>query len=251
MSTSIAQNPLMKRCNRGENCVNPLGCELPATTEYFEFHYKTKDNLRGNCRACSNKEKGDWAKAHPPTLDQVEIRRAKYRTYYDQVKNTQEFKADGKRRRKKYYDNHKDKVKADSRLRYAKNPKRSYRYQISANFAQKVKSATYTARKRAEKYKLNADLTIAEWEYALVHFNFCCAYCGSQQGLWNPITADHFIPLADSLCPGTTRRNMLPACRTCNSSKNDQSPVEWVQKRFGRKARRILARINAYFASLT
>lgn len=56
-------------------------------------------------------------------------------------------------------------------------------------------------------------------------FNNCCTYCFERENL----TVDHFIPInnggADALY------NLVPACRSCNSSKGAKNPVVWMRSR--------------------
>lgn len=253
MSTSIAQIPLTKRCNRGENCINPLGCVLPATTQFFEYHPKPKDKLRGNCRVCSSHEKNARALNKNLTSEQIEQKRAYHRAYYQLNKDTPKTKESGRRRRRKYYENHPDKVKERNRIyklkKFGVKPVRDHTWPISIE--SKLNSAIYSARYRAKKLNLTSEWSTCEWERALNAFDSCCAYCGKPQGLWNPICADHFIPLTAGKSPGTVKENMVPACRDCNSSKHNADPVEWIDRKFGKRGKQILKRIHAYFASLT
>jgi 5-methylcytosine-specific restriction endonuclease McrA len=55
-------------------------------------------------------------------------------------------------------------------------------------------------------------------------FGHACAYCGAQHEL----TVDHFIPMARG---GThAPSNLVPACRSCNSSKGDSDPEQWYRQ---------------------
>lgn len=60
-----------------------------------------------------------------------------------------------------------------------------------------------------------------DWERTLNRFNRACAYCGCK----GEITLDHVVPLSRG---GTnTVGNILPACRSCNSSKHAHFISEW------------------------
>lgn len=52
----------------------------------------------------------------------------------------------------------------------------------------------------------------------------CCVYCGRESE-----TVDHVIPWARSGYGGTG--NLVPACKTCNQSKSDRTPAEFVMAR--------------------
>ena len=75
--------------------------------------------------------------------------------------------------------------------------------------------------KRYRNNKKEGTLTVAEWHRCLEFFNGC-AYCGSTQN----ICQDHFFPLNSG---GTyTLDNILPACKSCNSRKQDKEPSNWI-----------------------
>ena len=58
------------------------------------------------------------------------------------------------------------------------------------------------------------------WRAILAAFGNACAYCGMADV---PLTMDHVVPVkvlgADAHRPG----NVVPACRSCNSSKSSRS----------------------------
>jgi hypothetical protein len=60
-----------------------------------------------------------------------------------------------------------------------------------------------------------------EWYIRLEQFNFKCAYCGKAE----PTEIDHFQP--SSLGGSNDWDNLVPACRSCNASKNGKLPQEW------------------------
>jgi len=54
-----------------------------------------------------------------------------------------------------------------------------------------------------------------------------CVYCGKHK----PLTLDHVAPLSRG---GDHRRtNLVPACRSCNSSKGASDVVNWAERQFG------------------
>lgn len=65
------------------------------------------------------------------------------------------------------------------------------------------------------------DLTPAQWIAACEAFDFKCAYCGSA----HKITMDHFIACTKG--GKTSADNIIPACQSCNSSKQDKDAIEW------------------------
>jgi hypothetical protein len=104
-------------------------------------------------------------------------------------------------------------------------------------------------RRRARIRALPSAFTIADWSRALEYFHGACAYCGNPPSLFDRDTVlhqEHHIPVSSN--GPYTPDNIIPACQSCNFSKSDFDPAEWLNRTFGpRKAKQILDRISAYF----
>lgn len=74
-----------------------------------------------------------------------------------------------------------------------------------------------------------------DWQRLVNRFHGCCAYCGGRPR-WG-VVRDHVIPVGrggrDSI------GNLLPTCRSCNSSKGDDFLVEFKTRGLGRLAKRL------------
>jgi len=68
------------------------------------------------------------------------------------------------------------------------------------------------------------ELTQKEWEMCQAYFDYRCCYCGST----GEITKDHLKPL--KMGGKMNIVNIVPACRSCNSSKKDRQWQEWYTK---------------------
>lgn len=81
-------------------------------------------------------------------------------------------------------------------------------------------------RRRARKAATESSFTKTDWEMCKAYFTapggLRCAYCGK---LVSRPTQDHVVSLADG--GGYTRNNIIPACRSCNSSKCDKEIWTW------------------------
>lgn len=62
----------------------------------------------------------------------------------------------------------------------------------------------------------------------------CCHYCG---GRFAPaeLTMDHIVPISRG--GRSTKGNLVPACKTCNTRKKQLLPMEWVQYLEGKRAK--------------
>lgn len=144
-----------------------------------------------------------------------------------------------KQHTRRYLDKHPDKRRETEQ-----------RYRLANPDKEKIK----IHRRRARLLNLPNVFTAANWQRALDYFGGCCAYCGNPPGLFNPmiLVVEHFVPLSNPNCPGTVPENIVPACKSCNSSKQDKPHQAWLVEKFGkRKASIILKRIEDYFASLS
>ena len=69
-------------------------------------------------------------------------------------------------------------------------------------------------------------LTEREWQFTLAYFKYHCCYCGVKLGA--KATKDHVIPLAKG--GEFVKSNILPCCKSCNSSKKDRPMEQWFKK---------------------
>jgi len=99
---------------------------------------------------------------------------------------------------------------------------------------------TNQSRRKAEN-SVESDLTPQGWEAIKEKFNFECAYCGDSEKL----ERDHVVPLSGG--GDTTKRNIVPACGSCNRSKSNKSALEWWPAQghyYERRAKRLAKHIN-------
>lgn len=108
-----------------------------------------------------------------------------------------------------------------------------------------AKNHRYRARKRG----LPVNFTAHDWQRALDYFHNACAVCGNTT---RKLAADHWIPLADTDCPGTVPSNIVPLCKPCNSRKKGTPPDDWLHNTYDPDtANAILLRVFRYFKSLS
>ena len=79
----------------------------------------------------------------------------------------------------------------------------------------KEKKRIACIRRRTKVANLEFSLTKDEWHNILEKFNHRCAYCGKD----GKLEMDHVIPITGG--GPTTKDNIVPACRSCNSKKRN------------------------------
>ena len=82
----------------------------------------------------------------------------------------------------------------------------------------------YTQRRMALKRQLPSTLTTEQWNIIKEAFNNKCCYCNLEK----PLTQDHFLALNNG--GPYVADNILPACKSCNSSKRDKQFFTWYPK---------------------
>lgn len=217
---------------------------FPATEEYFLKYTDKKagkDRLKHICRACTAKRAKDWRETGNPE---------RYQEYYKDRSKTEAAKEAKMRYREnhperitayklKYRDEHREAIREyDHERRY--NPEtREKVLRLSKEWRDRNKERVHaynqkyakehpdyfreaTHKRNARKKELEASLTVEEWEETKAFFNGECAYCGKK--LDNP-TQDHVVPL--SAGGGYTAGNIVPACKSCNSSKHTNEWLSW------------------------
>lgn len=76
-------------------------------------------------------------------------------------------------------------------------------------------------RKALERGAPLSDLTAAQWAAIKEAYDLRCAYCGERVEV---LTQDHVLALSKG--GAHTATNIVPACKSCNSRKNDRpAPV--------------------------
>lgn len=81
--------------------------------------------------------------------------------------------------------------------------------------------ADYYRKRLAFEKETVSTLSPRQWENTLKSFDHQCAYCGSKEKLGH----DHVFPV--SKYGENTSKNIVPACRRCNSSKRDCLMSDW------------------------
>jgi 5-methylcytosine-specific restriction endonuclease McrA len=237
----------MKRCSSKGECIHPEGSVLPATKEYFnEYKQGGKTQRQSKCRECQKQYWKDRNHTLSAKVSQEKYMRSpKYKirlaSRAEAIKQDtlrRERQLEGKRQsEKRYRERSPEIVRERKRLERSLHPEGG-----------KVRTQRYKARKRSLSDVMKPD----DWLHALEYWNGRCVYCNSQQGLWNPMCADHFVPVTDPRPdnPGTVPGNIVPACRSCNSSKGNRPADEWLIAKLGpTKGKAKLKEIQAYLDS--
>lgn len=229
-----------------KTCIK-CGEEKEATTEFFPKKKSHKDGFAGTCKACGREYAKVYCKAnsekvkatskvwHKANSEKVKVARGIWRATNPEKKKAADkaWYADNiekvKAASKTWRENNSERVKAFQRARQEANPEKKANAENKANIRAWNQAHPEKRRQSAQRYKarkrsLLSTLTLEQWANIKRHFNNCCAYCGNNSLL----TQDHLVPLSKG--GEYTHNNIIPACKSCNSSKGPRSFFEWYPK---------------------
>lgn len=160
-------------------------------TEFFRQHTR-KDGRQSSCKCCATANWKLWRLA-----------------------NLQKYTEWGKA----HYQKHREESRQYSKAYYIKNKEKIKRQTGEYQVKHRDKVAIYSQKRYEAERGLRADLTVEQWEIIKSVFQQKCAYCGKRT---KRLEREHIIPL--SLGGALTLRNIVPACRSCNSKKSANLP---------------------------
>lgn len=193
--------------------------ELEATSVNFVKQKNGKYGLASVCKVCQKKwrdNRKDIKREYDKKYN-IENREKKIeysrRRYYENIEEMREY----------YKKRNKDKDYLRKRREYRKTRKERDKELYSIWRKNNTERISTNKQRRYTKMKgLKSDLTHDDWLNTVEYFTYSCAYCGEKS---DDLTRDHFIPV--TLNGTFTKDNIIPACRSCNSSKNNKEFNNW------------------------
>lgn len=227
----------------------------PKTLEFFARNPNNKDRLTSKCRDCVNKHAREWNKRNRDKCNMAakkwrdknphktkEYSQRYYENNIEKIKiKDREYRENNKekiiKRRKEYASNNREKIMESAKRWHEEN--REYAHQRAKEWRKsnyqryrenidrwrsenRDKVRSYYHKRRNVELSLPHTLTPEEWTLAKWYFESKCAYCGKSHDI---LCQDHFVPVSNG--GGYVQGNIVPACRKCNSSKNDSNFYDW------------------------
>lgn len=133
-----------------------------------------------------------------------------------------------KARQAKYYAENREKRRAYDAKRRIEHPEKRRAARAKWVKANPDKVRAKNQRRRAKKRNAPGTFTAEDWKAKLAYYGYKCRYCGihkseTKEG-W--LEADHAIPLSQG--GSNFISNIVPACRSCNASKNARTFKEFL-----------------------
>ena len=127
-----------------------------------------------------------------------------------------------KQYKKEWYRDNQERLSEKRKERYENNKEEILEqikeYRKTENGRATAQRAKYK-RRTILKNTINT-LTSEEWLDILKEYDYRCAYCGCDFNEDNMPTKDHVIPISKG--GDNIKENIVPACRGCNSKKNNK-----------------------------
>ena len=223
------------------------GNEYPATMEYFKKEKNTKLGLTSICKYCRKlkydlniesirKESRTYylknrtkiiEKSKAYAIDHREERRVYSKKWrMNNKKKIKEYSIANKEelnlKRKKYVENNRDRLRIQKRQTKQNNKEKVLEYQRSYYKNNKDIYRIDRMRRKSKKKGLTTNFKREDWRKCKEFFNNTCAYCGNGE---LKLTQDHLAPLTKG--GDYTVNNIIPACSSCNSQKNNKDFEKW------------------------
>lgn len=214
-----------KRCGRKDNCVNPDGQYLPASTDYFYRCSQLKDGLQSWCKVCTSENKRRWEREHPDLVKQTKQRtRAKHKDKISEY--NRQYHASHREDRLLYMHSrrHADIGAFNAyQRRWARNNMdriRASRTKPESMFKRRAREAM----RRVRVIQNGGTHTSADIAIQLKSQKGLCWWCEKPLDPTR-FHVDHLIPVARG--GSNSPRNLVISCASCNCSRKDKLPFEW------------------------
>lgn len=209
----VGSQPYCKACRNGpiregisKTCSN-CGIEKPLTD--FFANKSACDGRMSACKVCKVARTYAWRERNAD----------KWREYVKEESRRPHRAA----QRSAYQASERGRALALDRSRNPKSiaTKKAY---LAANPARaQIWNARKNAKRRALIKSAVGSFTPKQWEEIKARHNYRCIYCGHKRKL----TVDHRLPLVRGGAHGA--ENIVPACKSCNSSKNRRDDIEFAR----------------------
>lgn len=132
--------------------------------------------------------------------------------------------------KKQYYERKKDKIKERQKEYYQSNVEKCKKSSKKWDKDNPTRRRLINAKSRTLKHGSDSTLTEGDWLQIKKLFDNSCAYCGMSEAehfeiFDEKLHHEHVIPLIDG--GNYEFGNVVPSCRSCNSSKANHDFKEW------------------------
>lgn len=213
----------------GVECKECFKCKQFKSIKEFSKCNQTWDNLQQACKLCQKQYREQNKEYYLNYSKKHRIENKEYYSNYHMKWNIKNQEPEKQRLKERYVQNRED-VLRKSKEYYKKNKKQKLAKAREWSKRNPEFVRAKAQKQRAKRKNLVATLTKEEWAKCKNYFKdsqgkIHCAYCDKAL---KRATQDHVIPVNKG--GGYTMENIIPACGSCNSSKQDHNMEEWYRK---------------------
>ena len=190
----------MKRCSK---------CGETLTLEMFYKSSKGKYGRASKCKECALEYDKQYQEENKERL--IMSRASRYNENKESIKEYH----------KKHYQDNKEAANIRKKIYRSNNSEAQNEYERKYRIVHREQIKISEKKRDAKARELPHTLTIDQWEKAKQYFSNCCAYCGKEL----PLFQEHFVALSKG--GEYSHDNIIPACMSCNCSKNNRDFFEW------------------------
>lgn len=222
-------------------------CKTIKAATCFGKNKAEKDGLRSQCKECAAIKSRErylrnpqrqidavavWQKANPD-----KVRENAKRTYYNnyesrRIRAKAAYEANkcdiNETARQRYKDDPQycEKARLASLKHYQANAEKRVAYQKRYKAENPENTLIWSNNRRSRKKNAAGECSTQDWADRLEEFGYSCAYCLKPESEVGKMTVDHMTPLSRG--GSNDVDNLVPCCRSCNSSKNDKTLLEFL-----------------------
>jgi 5-methylcytosine-specific restriction endonuclease McrA len=163
------------------------------------------------------------------------------------LKDNNKFRKEHPEYRSEHYKKNKEKILKQNKKWREENPEHFKEIQKKWHKTEKGKAMIQrgNSKRQARIKKIINTLTSKEWLDILEKYNYRCFYCDAEFEIENMPTRDHIIPISKG--GNNIKENVIPACKSCNSSKQDKDLIIFemkIDRKHGQELKPTKVRLN-------
>ena len=194
-------------------------CNIEKDIKEYSLRKSSSDGVSYWCRGCCKEKNKKYYKNNKEALKEY------FKQYNKENKEAlkeyfKQYREDNKEAIKQWREANKEAIK-----QYKEDNKEAIReYKKQYREEHRDICNMSTQKRRAKLKQLPDTLTVEQWDNIKQYFNNSCAYCGEEK----PLAQEHFIALSKG--GEYTHNNIIPSCKSCNSSKSNKIFEGWYSK---------------------
>ena len=237
---------------KGDLKPNEYSCKkcktlLPFDEKHFPKNSRQMFALEYTCRRCKNAKTQTYYKEK--TEKGVSYYQRNKREMLDYSKNRRKEKlkdpeyVEAERKRNREWSRYFREANRDIYNSYHNKYKKEYLKTDVGRMRERISNYKSQCRLNYRR-ELKIDFDVYDWYKAKLSFDNCCAYCGRNEDTTGNLMQEHIIPLSKG--GEYTKDNIVPSCRSCNSTKKTHDLISCFKGRVFK--REVLYLINDFIS---